>query len=179
MTSPALAADLNGHALELVRDLANTGVVTDTSLTIDRDLSYDQAEAFASLLGEFDRFGKRARERASWWVGDFCLYAEQVHGDLFAQIAEATKLAPQTLLNRMSICRAIPPAQRREGVNFSVHAEVAYMASRERTKLLERAAREDLTREEVRAAKRGATETEPKPVVEHETCPTCGQEIKP
>jgi hypothetical protein len=161
--------------LERMSDLVDTGVVTDTSLTIDRELSYEQTEALARLLGEYDLYGRKAREQASWWVGDFLLYAEKVHGDLFAQIAEATQLAPQTLLNRMSVCRAIPPSERLEGMNFSTHAEVAYMDATERAELLMQAARDGLSREQVRKLKRGEDVLPPAVV---ETCPTCGQAVK-
>lgn len=174
MSLPAVQGAVG--AQQIVNELTTAGVLTPTALTLDRDLDYDTTEAVARALGEIDRYYRQGSERASWWVGDFLIYAEKAHGDLFAQIAEATKLAPQTLLNRMSICRAIPPSQRREGVNFSVHAEVAYLATSERAELLRAAADEGLTRDEIRARKKGAKELPP--AVEHERCPTCGQEIK-
>lgn len=116
-----------------------------TSLTLtDPNLSYERYEALGKALGLINR-------ACSWWVGDWLLFGEGTYGERFAQAASMTGLAEQTLTNRMYVCRNVPPSRRRQGVSFSVHAEVAPMTPREQEKWLRLAADHGLTRAELRA----------------------------
>lgn len=119
-------------------------VVTDVSLNLsDPDLDWDEYEKLGVFLGSLNR-------ACAWWVGDFILFGEQIYGELYAQIEEALGLAPQTLANRASVARHIPPNRRRAALPFGVHAEVAYLEPRERDLWLDKAERGAWTRAKLR-----------------------------
>jgi hypothetical protein len=133
-------------------------VVTEVSLNLsDPDLDWEDYERLGVFLGSMNR-------ACSWWVGDFILYGEKIYGELYAQIEEALGLAPQTLANRASVARHVPPNRRRAALPFGVHAEVAYLEPRDRDLWLDKAERGQWTRaklrEEMRAA-RGITGPDP------------------
>ena len=69
-------------------------------------------------------------------------------------------MAEQTLLNRAYVCRHIPPARRKAGVPFGVHALVAALPAREQTLWLNRAEREGWGREDLRRAMRDTQATD-------------------
>ena len=119
-------------------------VVTEVSLDLsDPDLDWDDYERLGTFLGSMNR-------ACSWWVGDFILFGERIYGELYAQIEEALGLAPQTLANRASVARHIPPNRRRAALPFGVHAEVAYLEPRERDLWLDKAERGQWTRAKLR-----------------------------
>lgn len=133
-----------------IRTLAAGGVIDATQLTLDLDadgkpLPFDKYTTLGGYLGQVNR-------SCSWWIGDWLLYGEKYHGEEWAQALEVTGLAEHTLLNRMSICRAIPPNRRRVELPFSTHAEVAAMNGRQQTAWLEKAVKNGWTRAELRQA---------------------------
>lgn len=153
--------------------------VTPTSLVIaDPSLPYEVLEDLCSFLGVLGR-------GCEWWTGDLLLQIEMRYGDKVTQAADATGFAPQTIMNRMSICSRIPRQRRREELNFSVHAEVAYREPEEQDQWLERAVLNGWKRGDLRAAMRnGGTPLAepgalmlPPAVVESVTCPNCGHVI--
>lgn len=166
-------------------------VTTDTSLQLtDPNLEWDDYENLGILLG-------RMGNAHMWWVGDFLLFGEQVYGEQYAQIESVLKLAPQTLANRASVARHIPPERRRASLHFSHHAEVAYLDPAVRDRWLDLAESGDWSRsklrEEIRAAREEQSESvgdlaetgtainggflgEPVPTPIH-TCPQCGYEF--
>lgn len=176
------------NSVDLLRDLEESGALTETALVLtDPEMPYDRFEALGHFLGRMNR-------SCSFWIGDWLNFGERVFGEEMAQAAEATRLAPQTLANRMSVCRHIPPERRRASLAFGVHAEVAYLEPGERDQWLDRAEQGQWTRaklrEEMRALREGQSgpvddlvETgtavnggflgEPVPVPIH-TCPRCG-----
>lgn len=130
-----------------------------------------------------------------WVVGDWLNLVRDVYPDRYSQAIEVTGLTKQTLMNKASICDRIPYERRREGMHFSVHAEVAYLPAREREKWLNLAWKNDWDRDTLREHRRAARELESGPVgkpaetgsASHvvgdpvpgpRTCPTCGQEIE-
>lgn len=127
--------------------LARLGAsVTATSLTLsDPNLSFAEYEELCAFIGSVNR-------SCAWWTGDVMLAGEKLYGDEFVQAAEAFGLAPQTLANRISICRHVPPARRNPHVNFSAHAEVAALEPREQTRWLKEAEERQLTKAELRAS---------------------------
>lgn len=160
-------------------------VVTPTSLGLrDPDLDWERYEDLGAFLGQMNR-------ACSWWVGDLILYGEAFFGERHAQIEEALGLAPQTIANRASVARHIPPERRRESLPFGVHAEVAYLEPDERDRWLDRAEEGQWTRAKLRFEMRVLKELEPAPeaglngrpnaeVLEKDfegpekTCPNCG-----
>lgn len=124
--------------------------ITEVSLVLsDPDLDWDDYERLGAFLGSMNR-------ACAWWVGDFILYGEQLYGELYAQIEEALGLAPQTLSNRASVARHIPPNRRRAALPFGVHAEVAYLEPRDRDLWLDKAERGQWTRAKLREEMRSA-----------------------
>jgi hypothetical protein len=125
-------------------------VVTEVSLDLhDPELDWDDYERLGTFLGSMNR-------ACSWWVGDFILFGEKIYGELYAQIEDALGLAPQTLSNRASVARHIPPNRRRAALPFGVHAEVAYLEPRERDLWLDKAERGQWTRAKLREEMRAA-----------------------
>lgn len=133
-------------------------VITEVSLDLsDPDLDWDDYQRLGTFLGSMNR-------ACAWWVGDFILYGERLYGELYAQIEEALGLAPQTLANRASVARHIPPNRRRAALPFGVHAEVAYLEPRERDLWLDKAERGQWTRAKLREEMRDARGISPDPM---------------
>ena len=108
-------------------------VVDETSLRLtDPDVTWEDYERLGSMLGQMNR-------ACSWWVGDLIVYGEELFGHYHAQVEEVIGLAPQTIANRASVARHIPPSKRRASLPFGVHAEVAYLSPEERDRWLDRA----------------------------------------
>lgn len=121
-------------------------VVTGTSLTLVRpDVTWEEYERLGAFIGETNR-------ACSWWVGDLVIAGEQIFGHIHAQIQVALDIDPQTISNRASVARRIPPEKRIASLPFSTHAEVAYLPPRERDKWLKEAERNHWTRSQLRLA---------------------------
>lgn len=150
------------------------GETTEVSLRIyePESHSYELYEHMGRALGNYNR-------RMQWVVGDWINLVEDIYPDRYSQAIEATGLSKQTLMNRASICRRIPENRRRNGVPFSVHAEVAYLEPHDREEWLDKAAKKGWDRDELRAHKPRKRELPPaEPVLEeHSTCPNCGHEF--
>ena len=86
-----------------------------------------------------------------WLIGDLIVAMDARYGEDFAQVVDAVGYTVKTLRNDAWVCRKIPPSRRREGVSFSVHAEVAGMEPGDQVQILDLAESEGLTQREVRA----------------------------
>jgi hypothetical protein len=140
--------------------------ITPTALVVDSaDVSYEALEDLCAFLGNLHR-------GCEWWIGDALLQVEMRYGDKVTQAAEATGLAPQTIINRMSICSRIPRSKRKQGMAFSTHAVVAYMEPARRDELLALGEKEGWKRKHMIAAKKGEDDLPPEV---HCECPTCGR----
>lgn len=145
---------LDGDAFRHIVALADAGAITATSLELtDPDMSYDTYEALGAYLGRMNR-------SCSWWVGDWLAFGEGVFPDRYAQAAAATGLAEQTLLNRVYVCKNIPPSRRRAALSFSVHSEVASLPAKEQKQWLDRAERQGMSQKELRAAMKATRKDE-------------------
>ena len=151
------------HGGKKIGETSETGLV----LYHPERFSFEEYEEMGRLIGSENR-------RLQWVVGDWILLVEGVYPDRYEQAALATRLSPHTIANRASVCRKIPVEERRAGVPFGVHAEVAYLEPAARRRWLDRAEREDWTRAELRE------HMKPKelPPAGTTTCPTCGQTVK-
>lgn len=119
-------------------------VVTETSLTLtDPELLWEDYEKLGRFLGQMNR-------ACAWWTADLILHGESIFGEYYAQIEDSLGLAPQTISNRCSVARRIPPNRRRAALAFGVHAEVAYLEPQERDLWLDRAERGRWTRAKLR-----------------------------
>lgn len=153
----------------LIDTMEQAGLVTATSLSLDlpggREITYDQYEALGRYFGSMNR-------SCSWWIGDWLLFGEGTFGERWAQAATHTGLAEQTLSNRMTVCRHVPPSRRRASLPFAVHAEVASLPAREQKVWLDRAERHGWTRAELRKEMK-ATRVDTKPL------PPAGEPLPP
>lgn len=128
--------------------LRESGAVTETELRLPADLDFEDYEALGVFFG-------RVKRTTSWLIGDFILFGESVYGEKYAQAADMTGLAPQTLANYASVCKHIPPSRRRAGVSFSLHQEVAYLTPSEQVEWLDRAEAGGWTKEILRSEMKG------------------------
>lgn len=156
------------HGIQLLADLEAAGAVTPTALVLPPDIPFDQYMAMAAMFSELHR-------RTAWYIGDLLNYGEKAYGEKYAQAEAVTGLNKSTLMNYASVCGQIPRSRRREDVNFSIHAEVAYIPDVDEQKFwLEQAAKNGWTREDLRAARKSPNGLPP--AVETQcVCPTCGQ----
>lgn len=147
MSGSALVLD--GSGFDAIRTLAEAGMVTPTSLALDDGtgvpIPYERFVTLGAYIGS-------VRRSSQWWVGDWLIYGEGAYGDRLEQAAVATGLSEQTLLNCVSVCRAIAPSRRRAALPFGVHEPVARLSAREQTKWLDRAEKNGWTREDLRRA---------------------------
>lgn len=137
------AFDASSEGLQLLAILENRGAITETSLVLPPDTPFDTCEALAGMLGQLHRMNP-------WLIGDLLLHVERVYNETYAQAAEATGLAPQTLINYTSTCNRVPRSRRRKKVPFSIHSEIAWLEPKEQEDWLRRVSREDWPRERVR-----------------------------
>lgn len=130
-------------ALALLFDLRRTGVLTDTGVEIDRDLTYDQVESLIAMFGHI-------REITTWAIGDLLNYSAKRWGEKYSQMTTLTELAPQTLMNYASVCGNIPKSRRRMRLSFSHHETVQFLPPKEQRQILKRAEEEQWTRSRMR-----------------------------
>lgn len=121
------------------------------SVVISRPPTYDEwAHAIT--------WCQRAEHAVPFWLGWLVNYGE-IFGEAASQVLEASGYAHKTLTNFAYVERHVPVENRREGVPFSHHAEVAPLTPDEQVKYLDKCQDEQITREELRgqieAAKAG------------------------
>lgn len=187
--STAIDKQGDGHVTTsaLMKGRRKIGETSEVGLTIYEPLkhSFEDYLEIGRLLGNQNR-------RLQWVIGDWLNLVEDIFPDRYSQAIEVTGLSYGTLMNRASICRHIPEAGRKQGVGFSIHADVAYLKPKEREKWLSRVVKNDWTREILREHKRAeegessvvdpdvtgnATRAEVvpgDPVPGSRTCPHCG-----
>lgn len=100
------------------------------------------------------------------------IFTELRYSEYVAQVALATRLSEHTIENIISVANRVPPSRRREGVSFSIHAEVTRLPPNDQRHWLKVAADENLTRAEFRARLKPEL-----PPARTMTCPHCGEEI--
>lgn len=152
------------QTFDLIRQMEDAQAFTPVQLRLDGDVTYDQAEALAHFLGETKR-------RSSWYIGDLLIYAENAFGEAYAQIADATGLAEQTLLNLRYVCVHVPPDRRVAGLGFSLHAEVAKLSAKEQKAWLARALKGGWSRAELRERMKAKRKDEKPPLIDDDGNP--------
>lgn len=120
-----------------------------------------------------------------WWLGDWLRYGNTRFGERYVRASRITGYDVQTLTNMVYVASRFELHERREGLSWSHHAEVAGCAPEERSRWLDHAESERLSvrclREEMRRARRLAeaapqlVEEEPAAAPDPEiVCPECG-----
>jgi hypothetical protein len=116
---------------------------TPVSLTLPKDLTYDQWERIGRQL-------QLADMAIQWWIGDWLVYGQHKWREKYAQAVQRTGKAEQTLMNYAFVAKAISPSRRREQVDFTTHAEVASLDEEDQERILAKAANEGLSMRRVR-----------------------------
>ena len=156
MPAPALIDELNPEveaaplakqkgAVQLLLDLEKAGAATPTSLQLPSDITYAQFEGLLGYLGTVNR-------RLMWYIGDAVLFGEGAFTEQVAQAVLATGLNEGTILNRVYVCRNIPPSRRIASLSFGTHEAVSALPAREQRYWLEKAAKQGWTRQQLRQA---------------------------
>jgi len=144
-----LVLDETAFGASTLRSLIRAGAeITPVGLDltrVEKDLTYRQFEQLGFYLGLMNR-------SCMWWIGDWLIYGEGKYAERFEQALAVTGLAEQTLLNRMSVCRAWPISERRIGASFSIHDTLSSLSARDRRYWLDRVERNGWTRAQLRDA---------------------------
>lgn len=127
----------------LLAKLEGAGAVTQTSLTLAANITYDRWAAIGVLLG-------RVKRTASWLIGDWLNAGETRFGEKYAQAIEDTGLTEGTLRNYASVCGRVTPERRLSDLPFSMHADVAALTPEQQTEWLTRARDEGWSRTQLR-----------------------------
>lgn len=108
-------------------DFAIPGVeLTATAARVVGDLSPDELAAALSRIAD--------RERGSrWWLGDLLAFGDRVHGVTYAEFAARTGLNVETLYNRVSMSKKVPPDVRlpEDELTWAAHRPVQALADPE------------------------------------------------
>lgn len=125
---------------------------TPTGLKIDPKVKFPEWERYGRKLQLADR-------GVQWAIGDWLLHGETNWPDKYDQAVEITGFREQTLMNYVTVARAIPDYRRRELVDFSTHAEVCSLPENEADRILAQAAGDpritrDVVRKEAQRIKR-------------------------
>lgn len=117
--------------------------------------------SFEGWLEEGQKLGRVAR-CFQWVIASWVLDGEHRWGDRATQAAcEATGLAPQTVLNILSVARAFPPGRQRENLSFGHHAALTALTPAEQDRLLDKAEKEALSVTALRREAAGARGVRP------------------
>ncbi len=155
--APLALAETAPGAIQLLIELEEGGALTPRVLSLSPEIAYDTYESLGAFLGEF-------KSRVNFYLGDWLIFGEGTFGERWAQAAEATGLAEQTLLRIMAVCRGVPPSRRRDDVSWSVHAAVYTLPAREQRTWLARAAEHRWGYAELRKAMQAARRDEEPPM---------------
>jgi hypothetical protein len=120
-----------------------------------------------------------------WWLGDWLRYGNARFGERYARAAKITGYDVQTLMNMVYVASAYESDERRSGLSWSHHAELAALDPMERRRWLDLAEEAHMSakclRQELRRHRR-ALERGPQPKDAAEVvppasglvCPQCG-----
>jgi len=123
-----------------------------------------------------------------WWIGDWLLYGNARWGEMYTAAAKITGYDPKSLRNMRYVASRFDPSLRKDNLTWSHHALLASLDRDRQLHWLERATRERLSvedlRAELRAARRGSLQAPPERAplerddgVTTVTCPNCGDRI--
>lgn len=160
--------------------LTSLGIqTTPTSLTLPPDISYEDYERVGEFLGQSFWRVKRLESTINWYIGDWLIQGEMLHGDKIYQAAELTRRDPQTLANIASCVRRVPKSVRSnaENITFSHHMEVKALEPTDQGRWLKTAEEENLStsrlREYIRAERNGTPD-----ITDSESfCKCCGRPL--
>lgn len=85
-----------------------------------------------------------------WCIGDWLVYGQRSYGERYKVALEATDFDYQTLRNYAWVARRFPLSRRRDNVSFQHHAEVAALPEAGQDLWLDRSAKHNWSRNELR-----------------------------
>jgi hypothetical protein len=120
--------------------------VSETSLVLDPEISWERYEAIVGFVGRLTR-------ACCWWTGTLVNYGEARWGERYSQVMESSGLSYDRLSTIAWVERRVPPSNRKPGLSFSHHEAVAKLPPTRQRLLLDRAARENLSVRQTREAR--------------------------
>lgn len=105
------------------------------------------------MLEEWTRLGEQiffVWDASGWWLGDWLMYGQSKYPDRYRIALEGTPLSYQTLRNYAWVARNFSVNRRRGDLSFQHHSEVVSLSTEEQDKWLDRAARFEWSRNELR-----------------------------
>lgn len=118
------------------------------ALKIKPDATFDECQRLFKMFEDFD-------VSLPWYWGDLLLFTEQRHGEKYAQLVDASRVAkrsPSTLKNWVYVAEHVQISRRREKLDWSLHAEVASLTPPQQERWLDAALKHNMTRKELRAS---------------------------
>jgi hypothetical protein len=112
-----------------------------------KGITYEEWEELGGILG-----GGSSQFR--WAIGDWINFGEQSFSEQFEQAQHALGLSHSTIRSYASVARLIAHVRRRTDVSWSKHEAIATLPPRQQRSWLDRIAKNGMTVEEVRAARR-------------------------
>jgi len=140
------------------------------ALKCQRKLNIEEFQYVLDLL--YDTW-----ERSQFYLGDLLNYAENMLGEVYAQLLDSTKYKLKTLQNMKYVANNILPASRWEELSFSHHAEVAKLEPGLQFSWLQQAHEQQMSVSELRKAIKGEPAEKKKKVI-NVRCPSCGHSFE-
>lgn len=130
---------------------------------------YDGYPVNYEIWMEYGRSLRKVQGSLRWCIGDWLNYGELAYGEAYSQ---ALNDWPDYALSSLQKCKYVagtfPIAERRPGVTWSAHADVAKLPPAARSKWLDKL-EAGMTREDLRLALNGHGSAE------QHACPECGK----
>lgn len=118
--------------------------VSSVSLVLPDGLSFGQWSEIGGTL-------KRIERSVLWWIGDWLRYGERRYGETYSQAIEASGYDIETCRAAKWVSEKIETVRRRTDLSWSHHKEVAALSQDAQDDLLDRAATQQWSRNELRA----------------------------
>jgi hypothetical protein len=130
--------------------------LTKTALVVDGEPTFEEAQQVGDWI-------EVVQGAVQFWWGDWMRYmhTREDFKDKLSQALSVNSYAIETMHNLQYVAEHVEPSRRRDGVSWSVHAEVASLPPAEQDAILDKAAADHMTvaavRADVKAAKQSAS----------------------
>jgi len=131
----------------------------------DPNLSYGEFEHLCGVLGAL-------HEAVRFAIGDAIIQGEHLFGESAYQAFERFQLSEEAMKEYVRVAQRVPRSRRKKGLSWSHHRAVAALEPAAQKEWLKRAADEEMSHHDMRAALRNGTDPQ-----EVECCPTCGKRL--
>lgn len=138
--------------------LGHGAVGTSLALHLPDELSFEDWEEIGRRLISIE-------DASAWWIGDWGAKGKWRYGEKYRTIMEATELAYNDVRDLAYVAGNVPEEIRRSDLSFGHHRTVAKLIPAEQAAWLAKAAEEHWTRQQLRDAIAGKTESAGQPAV--------------